>query len=132
MLFGKSSQFSFTCLTSFTRKKEIHFRQSVKKISRICVQTLHASVVFLPSLCCRVAVLDKVTDFLLFLGKLLISGSVGGFLVAIIICNMNAEKSRVRLYELCSRFSCILIRYRCGSHRMCSGTCPVVFPVPAQ
>lgn len=26
---------------------------------------------------CRVAVLDKVTDFLLFLGKLLIAGSVG-------------------------------------------------------
>lgn len=28
---------------------------------------------------CRVAVLDKVTDFLLFLGKLFISGSVGEF-----------------------------------------------------
>lgn len=36
-----------------------------------------------PCLCCRVAVLDKVTDFLLFLGKLLISGGVGGFLSAI-------------------------------------------------
>lgn len=29
------------------------------------------------SLVCRVAVLDKVTDFLFFLGKLLIVGSVG-------------------------------------------------------
>lgn len=61
----------------------------------MCVQTLHGSVVSLP-LCCRVAVLDKVTDFLLFLGKLLISGSVGGFLSANIKCNMNAKKTRGR------------------------------------
>lgn len=37
------------------------------------------------SLLCRVAVLDKVTDFLLFLGKLLITGGVGEFLVTCIL-----------------------------------------------
>lgn len=35
----------------------------------------------------RVAVLDKVTDFLLFLGKLLISGSVGEFIFYLDACN---------------------------------------------
>lgn len=57
----------------------------------LCV-TSHGSVVSL-ALSCRVAVLDKVTDFLLFLGKLLISGSVGGFLPANTICNLNVKKT---------------------------------------
>lgn len=41
--------------------------------------SLLTSVCLITLLPCRVAVLDKVTDFLLFLGKLFISGSVGEF-----------------------------------------------------
>lgn len=39
---------------------------------------------------CRVAVLDKVTDFLLFLGKILISGSVGAYL-SVSITNFRCQ-----------------------------------------
>lgn len=43
----------------------------------------------------RVAVLDKVTDFLLFLGKLLIVGIVGKWMVVPFFLNNNNNNSHV-------------------------------------
>ena len=46
---------------------------------------------FFGGVLCRVAVLDKVTDFLLFLGKLLISGSVGECFFLLLVSDLKGR-----------------------------------------